>query len=203
MVDIALTKQYTEVKLHDCECGPEGVPLLCRLITGGSLTVLKLVGDNILDEQSAPLLCIALRSPTSRLTSLSLAGCGVWDFSELGIALLDAIEHSQIKAVAIPGNRVIEGDEADEASVGAALAALVGAGVLCSLNVENSHLGDVVLGALFDALPSTTRLCNLVFWGNDLTAACARHRVLPAVRANASLRTLSLQTVGAPLAEAA
>jgi hypothetical protein len=74
-----------------------------------------------------------------------------------------------------------------------ALAELVAANApsLVDLDVSNCRLGDVGLGLLFDALPHNTHLHTLRCWPNDFTEAFVRDRLLPAVRANSSLRLLN------------
>ncbi len=80
------------------------------------------------------------------------------------------------------------------AAVGAALAEFVaGAAALQTLDVAECNLGDEGLRPLFDALPANTLLCTLVCHGNGVSEAFVRDRLLPAVRANSSLRVLSLQ----------
>ena len=67
------------------------------------------------------------------------------------------------------------------------------------------------LGCCLRRLRPSTSLCILRCAGNGISAACAREHILPAVRANASLRTLHFHSgfgVGNPdvhpeLAEAA
>ncbi len=58
------------------------------------------------------------------------------------------------------------------------------------------HLGDPALGPLVDALPRNTHLCSLDIARNGgISEAFAAQRLLPAVRANASLRELRASEV--------
>jgi hypothetical protein len=72
----------------------------------------------------------------------------------------------------------------------------VAADTLTDLDVSHSSLGDVALGPLFDALPAVTRLHSLrcVYEHDErhLSDAFIRDRVMPALRANGSLRVLCL-----------
>jgi hypothetical protein len=80
-----------------------------------------------------------------------------------------------------------------QAAVGQLLGALVAADApaLRELDVANGFLGETVLGPLCAALPHNTHLLTLDCSGNEtMDVAFARDVLLPAVRANTSLRTL-------------
>jgi hypothetical protein len=85
-------------------------------------------------------------------------------------------------------------DAVNDALAAAALGALVGANapMLRTLLVYQCFLGDAGLGPLADALPANTHLRCLAVSGNDVSEAFVRDRLLPAVRANASLTHLEL-----------
>ena len=74
-----------------------------------------------------------------------------------------------------------------------ALAALVfaNAPALQKLSVCSSRLGDAGLGALADALAHNTHLRELGCFNTGMSARFARDRLVPAVRANTSLRKLN------------
>jgi hypothetical protein len=78
------------------------------------------------------------------------------------------------------------------AALGAALAALVAADApaLRDLDVSDCALGDAGLGPLVDALRHNTHLRALDCGGNANSDAFARSALLPALRANRSLRQL-------------
>ncbi len=61
---------------------------------------------------------------------------------------------------------------------------------LTELGLKCCRLGDAALGLLCDALPGNNHLRNLDLEDNDISAAFALQRLLPAVRANTSLREL-------------
>jgi hypothetical protein len=61
---------------------------------------------------------------------------------------------------------------------------------LHTLFIRTSGLGDAGLRGLVEALPRNTHLRELTLWGNGTSAAFARDVLLPALRANTSLRSL-------------
>jgi hypothetical protein len=67
---------------------------------------------------------------------------------------------------------------------------LADAPALQTLRINACMLEDAGLGPLFDALPRNTHLRELHCGNNNMSDAFARERLLPAVRANASLREL-------------
>ncbi len=76
--------------------------------------------------------------------------------------------------------------------VGAALGALLAANApaLTVLHVGYCILTDAGMAPLLEALPRNTHLRELNIAGNYISEAFARDVLLPAVRANASLRVL-------------
>lgn len=82
--------------------------------------------------------------------------------------------------------------EARRAALGPLLGALVTSpdSRLEALCVPRSDLRDAGLGPLFDALPRARSLRELDVRQNLASVACVRQRLLPALRANASLRRL-------------
>jgi hypothetical protein len=86
------------------------------------------------------------------------------------------------------------GAGANIAACAAALGALVAANApaLEQIGLWGCDLRDAGLGPLVDALPSNMHLRTLLCPYNGISAAFARGRLLPAVRANTSLRKLVL-----------
>ncbi len=80
---------------------------------------------------------------------------------------------------------------------GAALGALGAANApsLSALVMHYCALLDAGLAPLVAALPANTHLRALDCEGNHMSDACVRHRLLPAVRANASLTQLHMSVV--------
>jgi hypothetical protein len=91
------------------------------------------------------------------------------------------------------------------AFAGAALGALLAANApaLRELDVSCCHLGDAGMGPLLQALPRNTHLRELTCGSNDMSDAFARDVLLPAVRANGSLRTLVMHVIFEPQLDAA
>jgi hypothetical protein len=149
----------------------------------------------LLDADSAPLLCDALRA-NATLTSLEL-GSSMWHDAAISAALLGALTaHPSIRKLAC-SSWYPEEDFGDAGGmiVGAALGVLVAANApaLQSLSLIDSRLDGAGVGPLLDALPSNTHLTELVLWGNDtMTKDWVRDQLLPAVRANVGLRRLVL-----------
>ena len=175
--------------LINCSLWSESVPALARLIRGGVLTSLCISNGSIqlLDEASAVQLAGAVaRSRT--LKRLTLHKIGLWNDAVAAATLMRALTgHPRLQELWLAGN-----DAPDQAAAGAALGALVAANsrALKSLDVGNQVLGDAGLGPLFDALPRNSHLRVLRCWHTGMSAAFARDVVLPAVRANTSLREL-------------
>jgi hypothetical protein len=172
-----------------------------RLLAGGTVTSLLLSGgtgaEEVLwaDEAGAALLSNALRASTS-LRELALHEFELWRIPAAGTAVLAALTgHPSLRELDIGGNKPY--DEEQTAAAAVALGALVAADTLVFLDLTFSSLGDAALGPLFDALPAVTRLHRLECFDlaseADLVSdAFMRHRALPALRANASLRELAL-----------
>jgi hypothetical protein len=147
----------------------------------------------------------ALRTNTT-LTELNLEHLGMWRDPAVGTAVLGALTgHRNLRVLSLHNNHV---PAAHRAAAGAALGALVAANApaLHELDAAYSWLADEGLGPLMDALPRNTHLRKLLLSEEayGMSEAFARDRLLPAVRANASLRYLDtgLDWEGAVEAEA-
>jgi hypothetical protein len=202
VVDMA--GRLTTLVLENCDASPAVVPAMARLLGSRVLTGLYICEtDLLLDAPSAALLGDALRA-NSTLTSLGLSGVDLWSDAGAAAALLRAVTgHVSIARLDLSQN---EAAEADEAAVGAALGALVAANApaLTQLGVWESLLGDAALRPLFVALRRNTHLQLLDVTGEDMSDAFSRRVLLPAVRANTSLRVLRaiFTWEGAPAAPA-
>jgi Ran GTPase-activating protein (RanGAP) involved in mRNA processing and transport len=147
------------------------------------------VGDALVpDEPAAALLGDAFRANTS-LTALSLTGNCLWDNPAAGAVLCAALTgHPRLHTIDLSGNHV-HGNAVERAALGALVAA--NAPALQQLNVSNCLLRDAGLGPLVEALRHNTHLRVLNCDENGMSEAFARRRLLPAVRANTGLRTLT------------
>jgi hypothetical protein len=195
VVDAALTRRLTGVALGWCNLSPVSAPALVRLVSGGALAELNIhdAGRWLLDAAGGLALGNALRA-SSTLTAVSLVGVALWREPAAATALLGALTgHPGLRSLDISFNR--QEDPAGLAAAGAALGALVAANSpeLHTLNIRTCRLGDGGLRPLFDALPANTHLRTLDCSDNELRAAAfVRNTLLPAVRANSSLRELVL-----------
>jgi hypothetical protein len=194
VVDAALALRLPSLALCLCHVTPASAPALARLISGGALTELFVYNntEQLLDQPAAALIADALRA-SSTFTKLKLPACSFWRDAAAATLLLDALTaHRSLRTLKLGGNRIQPGDQ-QAAALAAALGALVAADApaLQELNVSASGLGDAGLGALVDALPLNTHLRTLNLSFNNCTEDFALDRLLPAVRANTSLRHLT------------
>jgi hypothetical protein len=149
------------------------------------------------------LLGAALRASTS-LTSLSLHIEAYWGHLTATVGLLDAVSaHPSLRTLNFTVLSLHRCGEF-QATAGAALSRLLlaDAPALQTLRISSCGLGDAGLGPLFDALPRNTHLRTLHCCENDVSEAFARDVLLPAVRANTSLRELHADREYAAAAEA-
>jgi hypothetical protein len=199
LVDAAVTRRLAVVSLLRCDLSAGAAPALARLVRGGAVTELAVSNERWSlwsGEPGAALLGDALR--TSALVSLQLSSVNLWAVPAAARALLSAVTgHPTLRKLDISRNETR--DAAQTAAAAAALGALVAADTLLQLNVSYCALGDVALAPLVAALPRSARLCELSLLHEGegggvafdaLTETFARDALLPAVRANASLRVL-------------
>lgn len=211
VVDAALRQELTCVKVADCNLTLTCAPALARLCASSALTELYIhgLGSELEGINTALAFAIAdsLRA-NSTLTLLTLYSLGMWDDPAVGTSLLGALTgHPTIQTLELPCMFV---PEEHRAAAGAAVGALVAANApaLKQLVASYAWLGDAGLGPLVDALPQNTHLSTLDLLAfqdggaDDIGDAFARDRLLPAVRANTSLRELKLNSGGASGAEA-
>jgi hypothetical protein len=192
VVDAALAGQLISVGFVVCRLSAASALALVRLLGSGALTELHIFqrGLQLLDGPSAALLGAALLA-NATLTSLTLCDVGFWHGADAAAALLGALTgHASLRTLSLYSNHDI--GAAHAAAAGAALGALVAANApgLTELDVSSCFLNDLALGPLFAALPANTHLRTLNCSGNGMTDALARDVLLPAVRANESLRKL-------------
>jgi hypothetical protein len=188
VVDVALARQLVSVRFWFCNLAPASVPALVRLLGGGTLTDLAFnQGHTLLDGQSAALLGAALRA-NSTITSLNFTG-ELWQDAAAGAAVVHALTgHGSLRMLGLRGNDALAVGAAASGALGALIAA--NAAALTELDVLQNHLGDAGLGPLFEALPANTHLRTLNVATNDMSPEFARDVLLPAARANTSLRQL-------------
>jgi hypothetical protein len=192
LVDAALARRLSALTLDACRLSPASAPALARLLHGDALTEL-VVGNASkawIDAPGAALLCDALRG-NSTLRVLALRRLDFWHTPAAATALLRAlVGHPTLHTLGLCED--VAGaalPPADSAAL--AMAALVAANApaLQRLEIYAPACGDAEFGPLVDALPRNTHLREL-HCACRISEAFARDRLLPAVRANASLRQL-------------
>jgi hypothetical protein len=195
-VDAALSlPRLRAVTLFYCSLSPASAPALARLLSSGTLTELAISHDDpalLHAPAAAPLLGDALRA-NATLTALTLHGTQLWSDHAAAGALLGALTaHSSLCKLGVTGH--VEGlSDEDRQWAGTLLGALVAANApaLTALDVSSSFLFNDGLRPLFEALPGNSHLQELDCAENDIISdAFAADVLLPAVRANTSLRTL-------------
>jgi hypothetical protein len=205
LVDAALALHLTAVELANTDLSPEAAPTLVRLLGSEALTQLELahvyLGGVLTDPPAAALLLDALRANRT-LRSLTLRFVELWNDIPAGVALVHALSgHASLRSLNLASNEVYSGVCAANYrnTVGAALATLVAADApaLEELDVSHCSLGGMgpwgnpwAMGPLCDALPLNSHLRKLAMFDENTHAAFLSQRLLPAVRANTSLREL-------------
>jgi hypothetical protein len=196
VVDAVLARRIRKLQLTACELPHFAAPAFVRLLRGEVLTELDASPHEdqpVPDTPALALLCDALRE-NSTLTSLSLWGTThVFNSPQAATALMSALTgHPCLRALLL-GCGPLDGQAA--AAAGAAFGALVAANApaLRKLSLNGFYLDDASMRPLVLALPQNTHLRELsvrLQIGN-MSEAFARDELLPAVRANTSLRSLA------------
>jgi hypothetical protein len=197
VVDAALALRLPSLTLFTCDVMPASAPALARLISGGALTELYVQNSyrQLLDQPAAALIADALRA-NSTFTSLRLRSCRLFEDAAAAALVLGALTaHRSLRTLNLDHNIILGGDQQQAPALGAALGALVAANAPALHEVIVSHcdLGDAGVGPLVDALSHNTHLRTLICRDVGMSEAFTRERLLPAVRANASLRRLTTE----------
>jgi hypothetical protein len=200
VVDAALARRLLTVSFGECGLSPASAPALACLLGGDALTTLELswAEERLLDAPAAAVLAAALRA-NATLTSLALDNVAVWRDADAAAELLGALQgHASLRVLSLRCNNV---EAAHREAAGAALGALVAANApaLTELDVSMCVLGDDGMRPLFEALPHNTHLRTLACYQNMMSAVFERDVLLPAVRANTSLRKLDVRGWGSLL----
>jgi hypothetical protein len=193
VVDAALTRRVTEVRLYWCALGTFAVPALVRMLHGSTALFELAVGNGgmqLLDAAVAELLGTALRANAS-LKTLWVLQADIWREPAAAATLLRALRgHPSLRCL----NLACNDTEGEHNTAGAELAALVAADApaLQELDVSSCRLGNEGLLPLCEALRRNTHLRVFNCRENGMTEDFIRFCLLPAVAANTSLRKLSL-----------
>jgi len=192
--------QLTTLRLLCCEMTPAALPPLARLLTAGRLTQLTIdCDDQLLTGAAVPAFCAALRA--SRLRTLEVCGAGLDGWTAAGLLPLLAAcgGHATLRELLIASNGPLQEEERWAAAQ--ALGALVDAASLHALSVLGCGLGDDELAPLFAAVARSKMLRSLSVLHNPTTPAFGGLVVLPAVRANTSLKELRVCSRGVVASE--
>ena len=201
LVDAALARRLRALTLEFSP--PPAAAPLARLLAEGSLVAFKIrrfpqraVGHDstpLIDASGAALVADALRVNTT-LTQLVLWRANLClDMDAAGTLLGSLVDHPSLRELSITG----ENYYAEHCHMfGAALAALIAADApaLHILNCSANYLRDDGLTPIVQALPLNHHLRELDMSENSMSEAFARERLLPAARANTSLRELKCIT---------
>ena len=190
LVDAALARRLRELTLE--QCAPPAAGPLARLLADGSLAVFKVLppGDApMFDAAGAALVADALRV-NSTLTELVLCAADLCLDMRVAELLLGAlVGHRSLRLFRFTEDYAV-GENLG--AFGAALAALIAANapalhvLVCLCN----SLDDAGLAPIVEALALNNHLRELDVRWNSMSDEFARERLLPAVRANTSLRLL-------------
>jgi hypothetical protein len=193
LADAAVARQLHELSLKFCT--QPAAALLARLLAQGSLTALEIGppgGDaltSMFEAAGAALVAGALRV-NATLTKLVLFEAGLCEDMHVAESLLGAlVGHPSLRELRVTCEPAV-----DSSAFGAALAALIAADapalhvLVCS---DNHAFGDVGLAPIVEALARNRHLRELHCGHSCMSETFARERLLPAVRANTSLRMLT------------
>jgi hypothetical protein len=195
VVDAALARRWKSLKCWFCELSPASAGALARLLRNSTaLELLHVHGNHaqLLDGPAAALLADALRANTT-LRVLHLIALDLWEDVDAGIAVVRALTaHPSLRELSLSVHRISWHAAAVGSALGAPIA--VDAPALHTLDVSGNWLGDAGLAPLLEALPRSTHLRVLRCGDNGMRGAFACDCLLPAIRANASLRELDAST---------
>jgi hypothetical protein len=201
IADAVLARGVTKLTLHACVPTPSAAPALARLLSSDTMTELTLdirdtyyfdvSGVRMLTRASAELLASALRA-NSTLQRLALRKMLLFDDTDAAVALLRGlVGHASLRRLDLSCNTT---DHADAATIGAALGEIVGANApaLHELSLDDCHLRARALGPLMAALVRNTNLRVLSLAEHDMSLVFVNQHVVPALRANTTLRDFNL-----------
>ena len=182
-----------------CRLTPMALPALTLLLRPSVLRSSSIYNADapLFTGPDLPAFCHALRSYSS-LRHIKLCNCDLWtDSADAGMVLAALAARTTPFNLGLDGNRVGKTQE-EQFAAGTQLAQLITADRLVSLELIGCNLGEAGLAPIFEALSVATRLESLKFSGDLVSREFARDVVLPAVRANISLRRLSFTTEAFP-----
>ena len=194
VVDAALSRGLLSLNLDNPggRLPPVLVPAIARLLGGSSITRLRCRGLQVVDYHDAEIFAAALRA-NATLTDLSLSR----NVDSVGPVVASAVLSALSGHVSLQHLSFDVNDGHDAGAVGAALGALVSANAPALTNLHLSQqycmemADSVLIKLLFEALPANTHL-RVLHCTYRFSRGLMADVVLPAVRANSSLRKLKL-----------
>ena len=220
VVAAALIRSIAEARVSNvtfdyCHIAPASLSGLTWLLEDGCLERLHINNRHALFEEGPDLtaFCHALRGST--LQKLELESCGMWqDPAAAGELLASLVGHPTLQELSLHYERVGDTDDARR-TAGEQLASLITHNsALQKLTLCGSNLGEAGLLPIFEALRRSSTLKELLYrmsyaaedgggydYDVDIERDFARDVILPALRANTSLRTLSFGHYDVPLPE--
>jgi hypothetical protein len=196
IVAVALANRFSALALANCRLSPASAPALARLLGGDVLRRLYITNDEVplLDAAAAAVLGDALRT-NSTLAMLLLVDTMLWHDPAGAVTLLGSVTaHRSLRYLDLTNNPIGDAQHAAAAALGALVTG--DAPALLYLDLSGCGLQEAALGPLVDALPANTYLRALDLGEVTASAAFLRDRLLPAVRANASLARLDITVTG-------
>lgn len=193
LVDAAIDHGVTCLSFRNCKLGPPLAAHLVHLMRDAPrLSALGFFGDQLFNATSTPALTAALRASTLSVLFLESV-LGQWCVDNgLWTAVVNAlVGHPTIQQLSLSHNNRVE----DRAAFGACLARLISANTptLNTLSLAWCAIPDDGLRSILAAVANNTYLQALfLHYNRVLSADFAEAVVLPAVRANSALRTLTL-----------
>ena len=192
LVDAAISAGIKDAHFEYCGLTQTALPALMRLIQSPGFERLEVWNDGrtLFEGPAIPAFCEALRKCKS-LRKLELAEINLWADTAAATQLISALEElPALQKVTLTWNRT-HGRPDVQRAAGECLARLIARStslrVLCA---SYSQLGETGMTPIFEALSGDSGLAELHLSDEQISVEFARDVVLPAVRANTSLRKL-------------
>ena len=186
--------RVSDVTFRACGLAPGSMPGFTRLLQASCLERLSIhnTGESVWEAPCLTSFCHALRSST--LQVLDLSECyPLRDHAPAGELVAALVGHQTLRKLSLFFSGVGNTDDAWRRAAGEQLASLVTRNtVLQELSLMNIDLGEAGLALIFETLPQSSPLKELHIYGETISREFARDAILPAVRANTSLRKLKL-----------
>ena len=193
LADVTWALRAATLCVCDVTLSPACMPPLARALGSPDLRSVELESlQGQLDAPGASLLGRALRA-NSELQNVELGIMELWENPLTAMTLLTALVGHPSEAfldLSVDWRPYQPG--ASEAAC-SLMFSLIMADTLYELTAEGCMFEDDVLAAVSAALPHAKSLAKLDLAGNEFTDDAVRHTLLPAVRANESLRKLYLE----------